>query len=255
VPAVLVVVAMAGYTDASGGDAGVELGEEMRLGEALRATVSQAGADSSQGWQVALVIGLIGVLSGGYSLYGTLFRGYAQLWELSASEHRKRFSSSARFIGGLLGFIAFLCLMAWIRQRGTIIGGVGVLVSILAELALFLLLSVALPHRGREWFNLVPGAVAGGLAVVGLQIAAATWLPNQIASRSQTYGALGVALALLAYLALLGSVLVLVPLVNATWYQHVEGHGESARLVALAQRATEVVRRPGRAGPPSPDDG
>jgi uncharacterized BrkB/YihY/UPF0761 family membrane protein len=254
VPAVLVVVAMAGYTNATGGDAGVEMGKEMRLGEVLGATVSQAGADSGNGWQVALVIGLSGVLVAGYGLYGTLFNGYAQLWELSASEHRKRFASSARFIGGLIGFIAFLCLMAWIRKHGAIIGGLGVLVSILADLALFLLLSIALPHRGREWFNLVPGAIAGGVAVVGLQIAAATWLPNQIANRSQTYGALGIALALLAYLALLGSVLVLVPLVNASWYDHVERSGGSARLAALAQRTTDAVRRPGRP-PASTDDG
>jgi uncharacterized BrkB/YihY/UPF0761 family membrane protein len=254
VPATLVVVAVAGYSNASGDDAGVQLGEEMRLGEVLSAAVSRAGADSGKGWQFALLIGLSGVIVAGYGLYNTLFSGYAQLWELSVTENRKRLASTARFILGLLAFVAFLCLMAWVRRHGAIIGLLGVTVSVVANLGLFVLLSVVLPHRGREWFNLVPGAVAGGVATVGLQIAAATWLPNQIAHRSQTYGALGIALALLAYLALLGSVLVLVPLVNATWYDHVQGSGGSARLAALADRATAAVQR--RAGrlPASTED-
>jgi uncharacterized BrkB/YihY/UPF0761 family membrane protein len=249
VPAVLVIVGMAGYADVSGVDAGAELGEEMRLSEVLGAAVSRAGEDSGTGWQVAVVIGLIGVVTGGYGLYSTLFRGYAQLWELSVLEHRKRFSSSARFIGGLVVFIGFLALMAWIRKHGSIVGLLGVTVSVLANLALFVVLSVTLPHRGREWVNLVPGAVAGGAATVGLQVAAATWLPSQIASRSQTYGVLGIAIALLAYLALLGSVLVLIPLVNATWYDHVTATDGSNRLPALAARAKAAVRRP-RSGAP-----
>jgi membrane protein len=250
VPSALVVVAVAGSVNASGSDPGAEVGEPMRLGEALRTAISRAGEDSGTGWEVALMIGLAGILVSGYGLYGTLFRGYAQVWELSILEQRKRFASSARFIAGLVVFVGFLCVMAWVRGRGALIGGVGILVSIAVELVLFVLMSVALPHRGREWINMVPGAVAGGVATVGLQIAAATWLPNQIASRSQTYGVLGVAIALLAYLALLGSVLVLVPLVNATWYDHVEGGGRANPLPALADRALAVVKKPKGQDPP-----
>lgn len=255
VPATLVITALAGYSSASGEDPGVQFGTEMRLSEVLRAAVSRAGADSGNGWQVALIIGLSGVVVAGYGLYSTLFYGYAQLWELSAAENRKRLASSARFIGGLVAFVAFLAVMAWVRNHGAIIGVLGVAVSIVANLALFLLLSVALPHRGQEWVNLVPGAISGGIATVGLQIVAATWLPNQIAHRSQTYGVLGIALALLAYLALLGSALVLVPLVNATWYDHAAGTGASARLSALVDRATAVAQRRATRPPGSPQDG
>ncbi len=255
VPCVLVVVALAGYANASGGDAGAGTGQDLRLSEALRSAISQAGQDSGNGWHFALLIGLAGALMGAYSLYTTLFLGYAQVWELPSQENRKRLASIARFVGGLVVFIGFLYAMAWVRRHGPILGGAGITISIAVSLGLFVLMSLALPHRGHDWVNMVPGAVAGGAATLGLQTAAATWLPNQIADRSQTYGVLGVAIALLAYLALIGSVLVLIPLVNATWLDHVEARGGSERLAAFGERAQAMVRRSSATAPSDGGDG
>jgi uncharacterized BrkB/YihY/UPF0761 family membrane protein len=67
-------------------------------------------------------------------------------------------------------------------------------------------------------------------------------LPNQVANRSQTYGALGVALALFTYLAFLSFVLLLVPLINATWADYVDERGDDAGLLATVDRVTDKAK-------------
>jgi uncharacterized BrkB/YihY/UPF0761 family membrane protein len=250
IPSMLVVVSVAGFAQSSGQDAGVEVGQKVRLGKAVGQVLSQAGQDSKSGWQLALVVGLVGMLLGAYSLYGTLFRGFAQVWEVPMASTRKSLSTGFRFVGGLVFFLAFLVLMSWIRRIGPVLGTAGFLSLLAASLVLFVLMSIALPHRGDDWVHLVPGALVGGAGTVGIQVFTAVWLPNEVASRSATYGALGIAIALLAYLALLGTVLIVVPVVNATWFEYLPEVGLSERVTALIDRVPARLRP--ASSPPTP---
>ncbi len=257
VPCMLLIISVAGYTTATGGSVEAGVGQ-MGLGKALGEAMSQAGEDAQSGWQLAMTVGVAGVVIGAYSLYRALFLSYAQMWELSATDLRRRFSSAVRFIVGLIAFIVFLWLMSWIRHHGPILGTAGVLASVGADLALFAVMSSALPHRGAQWVHLLPGAIAGGIAALGLQVATAVWLPNLIAARSETYGALGIAVAVLAYLALFGTTLVLVPLVNATWFDYVTEPGSPFTHGWLSRRFPVDHWHPlasGATGPAESDPG
>jgi uncharacterized BrkB/YihY/UPF0761 family membrane protein len=255
IPMTLVIVALVGQQASSGVDVEDDIGEKMRLGQALAHSLSQAGSDTGGGWRVALTVGLTGVLLTGWSLFGALFSAYAQVWEIPRTMMKKRFSSGMRFVGGLVVFMLVIYAMAWVRRHGPLLGVAGGLVVVAIALGLFLALSIVLPHKGDDWRQLVPGALASGAGTIALQLFSATVLPNQVAHRSQTYGALGIALALFTYLAFLSFILLLAPLINATWAAYVDERGDDAGLLAAVDRVTEKAKSMARRGDAPSDSG
>lgn len=73
-----------------------------------------------------------------------------------------------------------------------------------------------LPHRDADWSDLVPGAIALSLCVGILQVVAAYMLGPYTREKQGTYGALGLAAALLFGLFALGRLLVGAAGINAT---------------------------------------
>ena len=65
----------------------------------------------------------------------------------------------------------------------------------------------------------IPGVLVATVGLVGLNIFTVVWLPQELASLSATYGALGVAVATLSYLALLGYLLASI-LTNVIWHEY-----------------------------------
>jgi uncharacterized BrkB/YihY/UPF0761 family membrane protein len=213
VPLTLLLVGLAGFSASSGSDLEHD---SKRLGSALAATVAQAGADSRKSWWVLIVVGGFTTLYTASSLFSTLSRCSAQLWEMW--EYRPaRARQRVRFVGGLLLTLAFLLVERWIRTDLAL----GILLrvaTVAAHLGLALLLLAFLPNRASRWIDLLPGAVVttAGLA---LNVFTVVWLPRKLASLSETYGALGVAVATLSYLALLGYLLVASILTNVMWQE------------------------------------
>jgi len=245
VPAVLVVVAAAGSATSQGVDLEAEVGDELGLGQALARSIAAAGDDASNGWEVVLTIGVLGLLTGASSLFSAMHRSYAQVWEIPLGTVRRTARARVRFIVGFVAFLGLLWFLAWVRRLGPVLGLTGALVTVAVALALLVALSAALPHRAADPIHLLPGALVGGAAVIGLQVFTAVWVPRQLESYSDTYGAVGVAVALLAYLAILGNVLVLVPLANATWWDHVRAERPPAsvdRLLGRVRRRLPIAR-------------
>jgi uncharacterized BrkB/YihY/UPF0761 family membrane protein len=88
--------------------------------------------------------------------------------------------------------------------------------------AAWLLISMrGLPHaEGATWNDLLPGAIVVGVGVEVLHFITVVFIGRQIEAKSETYGLLSTALALLLWAFVVGRVLVLSAVVNASrWYQ------------------------------------
>jgi uncharacterized BrkB/YihY/UPF0761 family membrane protein len=85
---------------------------------------------------------------------------------------------------------------------------------------LALLLLAFLPNRAGRWSDLLPGALVATAGMVALNVFAVVWLPHKLASFSETYGALGVAVTTLGYLVLIGYLLVLSILTNVMYQEY-----------------------------------
>jgi uncharacterized BrkB/YihY/UPF0761 family membrane protein len=80
---------------------------------------------------------------------------------------------------------------------------------------LWLLVSIQLPHREAPWKELVPGAMLFAVAALVLGFATTIFLAPYASSREGTYGALGLAAALLLGLYLMSRIVVATAVVNA----------------------------------------
>jgi uncharacterized BrkB/YihY/UPF0761 family membrane protein len=171
-------------------------------------------ASSRAGWIVFIAM-LPAVLYALVKLYRAIAIVHALVWHSSGRGVRM----SPKGVG-LLGAVLILTLGAseivgWIRRHDQV-GGIAALVLYLAVVGgAWLVASTQLPHRDVRWTALVPGAllVGAGLWVVNVfNIYVTTRL---VEDQANTYGALGVAAALLLSLVLVGRVIVVSAEVNA----------------------------------------
>jgi membrane protein len=90
------------------------------------------------------------------------------------------------------------------------------LLALVFYAGLWLLVSVRLPHHGTHWTALIPGALVFGVGIELLQVVIAYFITPYAIAKQGTYGALGVAAALLVTLFMISRLIVGAAVVNAT---------------------------------------
>ena len=102
-----------------------------------------------------------------------------------------------------------------------------------------LVASFYLPRQPTRWPELVPGALFLTLGVFGLHIVTVYWIAREVESKTDTYGAIGAALALLLWSYLLGRLITASAVINATLWQRrqdrAERRAERVRMHAGSQ--------------------
>jgi uncharacterized BrkB/YihY/UPF0761 family membrane protein len=139
-----------------------------------------------------------------------LIAGTALLVLVEAALSRfRRASFAGGLVGGLIGSLLFLVLLATI----------------------WLLVLRYLPHPPDcPWWALAPGAAIITIGTEIVHLVTIYWIAHLISSKSEVYGALGAALALMFWAYLIGRVLVLSAVVNSTlWSGYVARMGRSGR--------------------------
>jgi len=97
----------------------------------------------------------------------------------------------------------------------------GLLVTLATGLAfgaIWLWISLALPHANAGWVDLIPGSLLFGVGLVFVQAVNVYFLSRLLEDKASTYGALGTASAVLLGLFFIGRVVVLSAALNATLF-------------------------------------
>jgi uncharacterized BrkB/YihY/UPF0761 family membrane protein len=141
---------------------------------------------------------------------------YALVWEEPPGRQTRPLQASLAFTGVGLAICADVAASWWLK--GTVgWGAVGVVIALVGPLAaIWVRVSLALPHRGLGWKSLLPGAL---LVAVGFQAVhvLVLWLAvPKLQSSSSTYGPLGIIAVLLFWGYLVGRLIVSAPIVNAS---------------------------------------
>jgi uncharacterized BrkB/YihY/UPF0761 family membrane protein len=169
---------------------------------------------------LALTGGVVALVLAARAAVKTLRVVHGFIWGLGPPKG----GGSTRAALGLLIVVTFGLALA---RAVTGLGGYAVHLLFLPILVgiptgLWLFVSIrGLPHaEGATWRDLLPGALVVGFGAEALHLFTVFWIVRLIENKSESYGVLGTALALLLWAYVLGRLLTLSAVVNASrWYQ------------------------------------
>jgi uncharacterized BrkB/YihY/UPF0761 family membrane protein len=189
--------------------------------------VSHSVASAANGparWY-ALIVGIPTMLYMTRTLLRALIVEHRLVWtDLRATAPRPTPSATFRFLGLLLCLFLASGLAATARAWSVGVGVLASLVVIVPYAGLWLLVSSRLPHRDAPWTALWPGALLLGVGIEVIQLVGAYVFGPLSLSREGTYGALGIAAALLLALFFISRLVVAAAGLNATlWERRVRG--------------------------------
>jgi uncharacterized BrkB/YihY/UPF0761 family membrane protein len=103
-----------------------------------------------------------------------------------------------------------------------------VLIGAFASIVLYSVLLLAgwwyvswwLPHRNCPPIALIPGAAVFAIGTLALEVVTIVWLPHYLDNKSEVYGTLGISVAILLWAYLLGRVMTLAAVLNASLWGH-----------------------------------
>ena len=217
-PLALVLVGGLGIAADAAEETPEEAAESLGIGGLISNSV--ASAATGKGRWYALLIGIPILVYTTRSVLRVLIGAHRLLWtDARARAPKPTMLASLRLLVLLLAFPLAGTLASAMRAWSP---GVGILATLLAVApfaALWLLISFRLPHRDAPWQALVPGALLFGIGVQALNVFTAYILTPWALNKQGTYGALGLAAALLLSLFLISRLVVAAAVLNATLWE------------------------------------
>jgi membrane protein len=217
-PLALVVVAGLGFAaDASSGSP-EEAAKSLGIEGLISNSIANA-AESPNRWY-ALLIGIPVLIWATRSLLRVLIGAHRLIWtDVRARAPKPNLVGSLRLLALLLCFGAVSGAASALRAWSTVPGLLATLAAFAGYAGLWLLVSLQLPRRSAGWVELIPGALVFGVGIEVLNVVVAYVITPWALAKQGTYGALGVAAALLVGLFLVSRIVVGAALVNATLWE------------------------------------
>ena len=177
---------------------------------------SQVASTSSDGarWLVFILL-VPAVLYATATLYRALAIVHGIVWFGSGRGARVTPRGIGILFVALLLVIAAAQVVGWIRRHDQLGGLAALLVYLVLAGGAWLLLSLQLPHRDVRWHALLPGAALVGVGLLFVNVFNVYVTTRLVEGRADTYGALGIATALLLSLVIVGRLIVLSAELNA----------------------------------------
>jgi membrane protein len=178
-------------------------------------TVIDAVNTAQDSAKVASVVGIVGLVWVGSSFAVAVASAYDVAWGVSSRVTRARLVG----LGWLAGSGVLLALgslvTAGFAALPILVAPLVLVVSLAVNTVLWLWTSWVLPNRpAPPWRELLPGSIVGAIGLEGLKVAGAYVVPRMVEKSSALYGTIGVVFALIAWLWVLGRLVVVVTIVE-----------------------------------------
>ena len=214
-PLALVVVAGLGIAADAGSESPEQAAESLGMQGLISNSISNA-ADSPNRWY-ALLIGIPILVWATRSVLRVLIGAHRLIWgDLRSEAPKPKVGATLRLLALLLAYGLVTTGASAIRAWSSGPGAAATLFAVVFYAGLWLLVSVRLPHHGTPWTELIPGALVFGIGIELLQVVIAYFITPYAIAKQGTYGALGIAAALLVALFMISRLVVGAAVVNAT---------------------------------------
>jgi uncharacterized BrkB/YihY/UPF0761 family membrane protein len=218
VPYVAFFVIVAGYV----ADVFDRTPREMFHGSGIAALTAKSittGNDLSAGARLtALVFVTYALFISARSFVKVLRIVHTLVWSVAPSRLLYPTRATFIFIGTVTISLVLSGLVDVLTNRIVIGGVVALALYTLVPFAMWWLVSWWLPHGDCDALRLAPGAAVFAIGVEVLHVITIVWFPHAMSSKSEIYGTIGIALALLLWAYLLGRLMTVAAAVNvALW--------------------------------------
>jgi uncharacterized BrkB/YihY/UPF0761 family membrane protein len=218
-PFTLLIVGALGFLEASDHDNPSDVADNLGVVGLASKSVSEAAADAEHARFIVLLIGIPALYLASLGALKAFRAVSALAWGVPAGPLRRKPLAVLGSLGVIAAFFTVTFIATAIRQESP---GPGVIATLLIGIAYvwlaFLVLWV-LPRPSVHWTALLPGAIAIGLGLQVIHLVNVYFISYRISTSSETYGALGVAAAILLSLFLIGRLFVAGVILNATLWE------------------------------------
>ena len=236
-PLLVIAVSIAGFVSAGGTDVAGSIVERLGLTGVAEETFVNAVQTAEDSRRAGTIVGFAVLFWAALGLVSALQYGYDQVWQVQARGIKDKAVGLVWFLGFFGVAIASAVLGAGLRLLPDFLAPVGIIVGLVLNFAIFLWTEKILPNRDVGWRPLVPGAIAAAIGFEALKLVAAYQVPQAIDRSSQLYGSIGIVLALLAFMLLLGRLLIYSATLNVVLFERSRG----TREVVLEVPATPGI--------------
>lgn len=186
---------------------------------ALTAKGISTGHDLSFGARVsALVLVTYALFLSARSFVKVLRIVHTLVWGVAPTRLLHTTRATFVFIGIVSVGLTLSGLIDVLTNRVVVGGVVALVLYTFVPFALWWIVSLWLPHGDCDLLGLAPGAAVFALGVEVLHVFTVVWFPHSLQSKSEIYGAIGSALALLLWAYLLGRLMTFAAALNvALW--------------------------------------
>jgi uncharacterized BrkB/YihY/UPF0761 family membrane protein len=187
-------------------------------------------AQSDSWWLFAIGVPLL--LWAGFGGAKAVQLIHSLVWDEPPPKPKPLFASLA-FTGGVCAFLAAVALTWWVRDDWP---GLFAPVLTFAPLAaMWLWVSLHLPHRDAPWQALLPGAL---LVAIGFQVlheVVGSFLVPKLEKSTSLYGDLGATTTFLFFMYMTSFLIVIAPVLNSSLYDELRNRKEPERDEAMGR--------------------
>jgi uncharacterized BrkB/YihY/UPF0761 family membrane protein len=221
-PFTLVVVAGLGFLASADRESPSDLADSVGVVGLAADSIARAAADAERARFIALFVGIPALYIATVGAIKAFRTVSALAWSVPAGPIGRTPLAVLGFLGLLVAAFAITLVAAAVREVSP---GAGVFATGLILIG-YVWIAYAglwvLPRRTVPWTALLPGALLIGLGLEAIHLITVYFVSYRVSSSSDTYGALGVAAALLLSLYLVGRLFVAGVILNATLWERSE---------------------------------
>jgi membrane protein len=233
----VLAVAIVGFVSEGHEDVASDIVNWLGVTGTAAKVVTDAVDAASKSARVASVVGVVGLIWVGSSFAVAIAHAYNEAWRVPTRVNYERLKGLGWLGGAALMLVAGSFVTAGFTALPAVLAPLVLLASITVNTALWLWTSWVLPNRRVPWPALVPAAIFGGVGLELLKIAGGYVVPLLVSRSSALYGTIGVVFALLAWLLVLGRLVVFVTVLEVDGWERSHGTEEiRVKVPALPDR-------------------
>jgi uncharacterized BrkB/YihY/UPF0761 family membrane protein len=202
-------------------------------GAVTNAVGDAARSSSSNSWWL-LAVGVPLLLWAGFTGAKAILLIHSLVWD-EPPPKPKPLTASLVFTGGVCAFLATVALTWWVRDSWP--GLLAPVLTFAPLAALWLFVSLHLPHRDAPWQALLPGALVVSIGFQVLHEAVGYLLVPKLEKSTSLYGSLGATTTLLFFMYMVGTLVVAAPVLNSSLHNELRRRDDATTSPAGASPA------------------